>query len=61
MGLVHKTSSLEQPRMQLTATFIFLVIVIMIIQGEESSQSFQVFWSAFFSPFVKKTPAGKLV
>jgi len=62
MGLVHKTNSLEQPRMQLTATFIFLVIVIIIIiQGQESSQSFQVFWNAFFSPFVKKKPAGKLV
>jgi len=48
--------------MQLTATFIFLVIVIIIIiQGQESSQSFQVFWNAFFSPFVKKKPAGKLV
>lgn len=60
IGLVRKTNSLEQPRMQHTATFCFLVIVI-IIQGQEPSQSFQVFWNAFFSPFVKKKPAGKLV
>jgi len=66
MGLVHKTNSLEQQRMQHTALFLFLVIVIIIIiiiiiQGQESSQSFQVFWNAFFSPFVKEKPAGTLV
>jgi len=60
ISLVHKTNRLEQPRMQHTAMFHFLVIVI-IIQGQESLQSFQVFWNAFFSPFVKKEPAGKLV
>jgi len=60
ISLVHKTNGLEQPRMQHTAMFRFLVIVI-IIQGQESSQSFQVFWNAFFSPFIKKKPAGKLV
>jgi len=29
MGLEHKTNSLEQPRMQHTATFIFLIVVVM--------------------------------
>jgi hypothetical protein len=61
IGLVHKTNSLEQPRTQHTAAFLFLVIVIVIIQGQESSQSFQVFWNALFSSFLKKKPAGKLV
>jgi hypothetical protein len=60
MGLVHKTNSSEQPRMQHTAMFLYLVIVI-IVQGQEPSQSFQVFWNAFFSPFFKKKPAGMLV
>jgi hypothetical protein len=60
IGLVHKTNSSEQPRMQHTAMFHFLVIVI-TMQGQEPSQSFQVFWNAFFSLFVKKKPSGKLV
>lgn len=51
--------------MKLTATFVLvvsvLVVVVVIIQGKELHSPFQVFWNAFFSPFAKKKPAGKLV
>ena len=47
--------------MMMMMIMIIIIIIIIIIQDKEPSQSLQVFWNDFFSPFAKKKAAGKLV